>query len=79
MTPAINLAKKLKLTYKIHEYAHDSSASSYGLEAAEKLGVAAERVFKTLVVKTDNGQLIELSASELAAALKAQFTDIIDE
>lgn len=57
MTPAINLAKTLKLTYTIHEYTHETSASSYGLEAAEKLGVAAERVFKTLVVKTDNGQL----------------------
>ena len=46
MTPAINLAKTLKLTYTIHEYTHETSASSYGLEAAEKLGVAAERVFK---------------------------------
>lgn len=57
MTPAINLAKKQKLNYQIHEYNHDSSAASYGLEAAEKLGVAAEQVFKTLVVKTDSGQL----------------------
>ncbi len=57
MTPAINLAKQKKLNYKIHEYTHDSSASSYGLEAAEKLGVAPERVFKTLVVKTDSGHL----------------------
>lgn len=57
MTPAINLAKQQKLNYKIHEYTHDSAAASYGLEAAEKLGVAAERVFKTLVVKTDNGKL----------------------
>lgn len=57
MTPAINLAKQQKLTYQIHEYTHDSSAASYGLEAAEKLGVAAEQVFKTLVVKTDNGPL----------------------
>ena len=57
MTPAINLAKQQKLNYKIHEYTHDSSAGSYGLEAAEKLGLAPERVFKTLVVKTDNGHL----------------------
>lgn len=57
MTPAITLAKQQKLNYKIHEYTHDSSTASYGLEAAEKLGVAAEQVFKTLVVKTDSGQL----------------------
>lgn len=43
--------------HKVHEYDHDSSSESYGLEAAEKLGVAADRVFKTLVVKLDNNEL----------------------
>lgn len=57
MTPAIKLAKQKKLTYNLHEYNHDTSAASYGLEAAEKLGVTAGRVFKTLVVKTDNDEL----------------------
>ncbi len=57
MTPAINLAKKLKLDYQLHDYVHDSQAESYGLEAAEKLGVAAEQVFKTLVVQSETGTL----------------------
>lgn len=57
MTPAVNLAKKLKLDYQIHEYQHDPSAESYGLEAADKLGVPAEQVFKTLVVETDANKL----------------------
>ena len=57
MTPAINLAKSLKLNHQIHEYQHDPHASSYGLEAAEKLAVAAAQVFKTLVVETDAGTL----------------------
>lgn len=57
MTPAINLAKKRGLDYQIHEYTHDSQAASFGLEAAEKLGVAVTQVFKTLVVSTDNGDL----------------------
>lgn len=57
MTPAINLAKQQKLDYTIHAYDHDASAESYGLEAAEKLGVSAERVFKTLVVTDDKGAL----------------------
>ncbi|WP_350561973.1 Cys-tRNA(Pro) deacylase [Psychrobacter sp. CAL346-MNA-CIBAN-0220] len=57
MTPAINLAKQRGLDYQLHDYAHDNNAVSYGLEAAEKLGVAAERIFKTLVVETDNGKL----------------------
>ena len=57
MTPAINLAKKLKLNYQIHEYEHDPNAESYGLEAADKLGLPAEQVFKTLVVETDANKL----------------------
>ncbi len=57
MTPAVNLVKKAKVDHKVHEYEHDPGHDSYGLEAAEKLGVAPERVFKTLVVKLDNGVL----------------------
>ena len=57
MTPAIKLAKQQSLDYKLHEYTHDSTAASFGLEAVEKLGITAERVFKTLVVTTDAGAL----------------------
>ncbi|GAA0323088.1 Cys-tRNA(Pro) deacylase [Psychrobacter aestuarii] len=57
MTPAIVLAKRQKLSHQIHEYTHDAAAPSYGLEAAEKLGVAAACVFKTLVVETDKQTL----------------------
>ena len=41
----------------MHEYAHDPNASSYGLEAAEKLGLDPTRVFKTLVIETETGAL----------------------
>ena len=58
MTPAINVAKQNKIPHQVHEYAHDPSAKSYGLEAAEKLGVPADRVFKTLVVSLDNKELV---------------------
>ncbi|GAB6193594.1 Cys-tRNA(Pro) deacylase [Desulfocastanea catecholica] len=57
MTPAINAAKKKKIAYKVHQYSHDPTHESYGREAAEKLGVAAERVYKTLVVQLDDGKL----------------------
>lgn len=57
MTPAINLAKKLNLDYHIHEYEHDPNSESYGLEAAEKLGLPPQQVFKTLVVETDGNKL----------------------
>jgi len=49
MTPAINKAKQAKIPYTVHEYEHDPAADSFGKEAAEKLGVDADRVFKTLV------------------------------
>lgn len=50
MTPAIKMAKKARIEFRVHEYHHDPAADSYGLEAAEKLGVEAARVFKTLVI-----------------------------
>ncbi|AWB66197.1 Cys-tRNA(Pro) deacylase [Saccharobesus litoralis] len=57
MTPGINAAKKAKISHNIHEYSHDSASESYGLEAAEKLGIAQERVFKTLVVSLEGKEL----------------------
>lgn len=57
MTPAINLARQQKISHQVHEYTHDPASASYGLEAAEKLGVPAEQVFKTLVAEVD-GQLV---------------------
>ena len=49
MTPAINLAKKKKVTHVIHQYDHDPSHDSYGLEAVEALGQDPKKVFKTLL------------------------------
>lgn len=58
MTPGINLVKKAKINYTIHEYDSDASSTSYGLEACEKLGLPQETVFKTLVVELDNKELV---------------------
>jgi len=57
MTPAIETARKQKIVYRLHRYSHDVCNTSWGCEAAEKLDVPAEQVFKTLVVKLDNGAL----------------------
>lgn len=51
MTPAIKAAEKAKIPFRVHEYSHDPNADSYGLEAAEALGVEPARVFKTLLVE----------------------------
>lgn len=53
MTPAIKALQKAKINFKTHEYNHEPTAESYGLEAAEKMGVDAARVFKTLIVVLD--------------------------
>lgn len=80
MTPAINLAKKKKIAFKIHQYEHDPNALSYGEEAADKLGISSSQVFKTLVISTESGQLnvcvvpvvATLDMKKAAKALKAK-------
>ena len=49
MTPAVTTAQKAKIKFTLHHYEHDPGAESYGGEAAEKLGIPEDRVFKTLV------------------------------
>ncbi|MFI8610632.1 Cys-tRNA(Pro) deacylase [Pseudomonas sp. NPDC077649] len=58
MTPAIDLLKKAKAEHRVHSYAHDPKAPSYGLEAAEKLDLPPARVFKTLLAASDKGELL---------------------
>lgn len=54
MTPAINLLKKLKKTFRVHQYQHDTNDNHFGKEAVAKLDpslhVVADQVFKTLIV-----------------------------
>ncbi|MBI5586237.1 MAG: Cys-tRNA(Pro) deacylase [Deltaproteobacteria bacterium] len=57
MTPAVKAADKAWIVYKLHEYRHDPASASYGVEAAEKLGVPQDRLFKTLVVSLDSKEL----------------------
>ena len=56
-TPAIVVAERAGIAFTVHEYVHDPKAASYGLEAAEKLGLEPERVFKTLVVAADGAHV----------------------
>ena len=52
-TPATTAARKAGVEHRVHEYAHDPNAASYGMEAAEALGLDPARVFKTLVADLD--------------------------
>ncbi|NQZ92510.1 MAG: Cys-tRNA(Pro) deacylase [Moritella sp.] len=87
MTPAVKLAKKAKIAHTTHEYKHDSNAGSYGLEAAEKMAVAAERIFKTLVVDVGDKKLVVavvpvtamLNLKAIAKAAKAKKAVMADK
>ncbi|MCL4106016.1 UNVERIFIED_CONTAM: hypothetical protein GTU68_058322 [Idotea baltica] len=87
MTPAINAVKKRKVPHKVHEYVHDESAESYGIEATEKMAVAKELVFKTLVVSLDSKELAvaiipvasRLSMKRIAKATGAKKATMADK
>ncbi|MFI5618440.1 Cys-tRNA(Pro) deacylase [Streptomyces sp. NPDC051567] len=52
-TPAVAALTAAGAEFTTHAYAHDPAHPSYGQEAAQALGVAPERVFKTLVAEVD--------------------------
>lgn len=52
MTPAVTVAEKAGIRFVLHRYEHHPDAPSYGTEAAEKLNLPPERVFKTLIAST---------------------------
>lgn len=58
MTPAIELLKKAQVPHEVLSYHHDPKAASYGLEAVEKLGLAPETVFKTLLAASEKQELL---------------------
>ncbi|WPO66043.1 Cys-tRNA(Pro) deacylase [Acinetobacter haemolyticus] len=60
MTPACKLLEKHNIPFSIHEYEHDVNAKSFGLEAAEKLNLNVEEVFKTLMVTDEKNFFIAI-------------------
>lgn len=70
-TPATALVARQKITHRVHEYAHDPRAESYGAEAAEALGVPAGRVFKTLVTEVDGALTVAVVPVTASLDLKA--------
>ena len=87
MTPAINLLKKNKCKFKIHKYEHDSDCTNYGEEAASKLGLDENQVFKTLLVELSPKELAvgiipvncSMSLKNIASALKVKSAKMADK
>lgn len=59
-TPAIQAVREADVTYKVHEYEHDPSVTSYGEEAAAALGFDPAMIHKTLVVDVERAGKREL-------------------
>ena len=84
-TPATVALTKAGLSFSTHAYEHDPAARSYGIEAAEALGLAPEHVFKTLLVEVDGKLAVgvvpvdrQLDLKAVAAALKGKKATMAD-
>ncbi len=52
-TPATVALARARIEFSLHAYPHDPRSMSYGLEAAQALGLDLARVFKTLIASVD--------------------------
>jgi len=52
-TPATVALARAGVAFTTHSYEHDPAAPSFGLEAAEVLGLPPDQVFKTLLADVD--------------------------
>ena len=52
-TPATVALTEAGIAHTVHAYPHDPRSTSYGLEAAEALGLDPARVHKTLMASVD--------------------------
>src|SRR5689334_10343270 len=75
-TPATALLTQSGVTFTVHAYDHDPAAASYGREAAEVLGVAPERVFRTLVADVDGALTVAVVPVAGSLDLKALATAV---
>lgn len=70
-TPATKLLKSAGIEFKEYEYSHDPNSTSFGLEAAEKLGVDPNRVFKTLIANVDENFAVAIVPVNQQVSLKS--------
>jgi Cys-tRNA(Pro)/Cys-tRNA(Cys) deacylase len=78
-TRATTAAERAGIAFTVHEYAHDAGTVAYGAEAVERLGLDANRVFKTIIVIAGDRPAVavvpvaaEVDLKALASALGAK-------
>ena len=84
-TPATAALTAQGVTFTPHPYEHDPAAASFGLEAADALGVEAGRVFKTLLADVDGTLVVgvvpvtgQLDLNSLAATVGGKRASMAD-
>ena len=85
-TPAVVALERAGVSFTRHVYEHDPAfAVSYGLEAAERLGLDPSAVFKTLVAEVDGHLVVaivpvsgQLDLKALAAAVGGKRAALAD-
>ncbi|MEI5583058.1 MULTISPECIES: Cys-tRNA(Pro) deacylase [unclassified Agromyces] len=84
-TPATVALTRAGIRFTALAYEHDPRTAAYGLEAAEKLGIEPERVFKTLLASVDGALAVgivpvaeQLDLKALAAAVGGKRAEMAD-
>lgn len=84
-TPATLALTRAGVAFTALAYDHDPRASAYGLEAAEKLRLDPDRVFKTLLAEVDGALAVgivpvamQLDLKALAVALGGKRAEMAD-
>lgn len=75
-TPATLALTRAGVPFTTHTYRHDPGAPSYGLEAAQELGLDPALVFKTLVVDADGTLVVAVVPVNSRLDLKALATAV---
>ena len=69
-TRATQALNRLSLTFTLHEYDYDPDADSIGLQAAEALGIAPQRLLKTLMAEVDGRPVCVVVPSDREVSMK---------
>src|SRR5690606_16552499 len=85
VTPAVRELEAAGIAFTLHEYERGESLHDFGVEAAEKLGLDPDQVFKTLLVTVDGDQAVaivpvsgKLSLKAVGKALGAKRVEMCD-
>lgn len=80
MTPAVKTLQAAGIAHEIRHYEAGEATGDYGIDAAKRLGLSPDEVFKTLVAETDAHALVvalvpvsgRLNLKKLAATIKSK-------